>query len=418
MADERSSIPGIHKLDSMADFLAKKPLELTAGLCCRARHRGSDCDKCQTVCAPGAVSFNDDSSAPVAVDFALCNGCGGCATACPNGVFAYVEGLTDSDLLKKIALTVSGSGAGEACFTCHRCEPATRAMAVDVLCLSRLHEGLLIGAAQFDAKKLMLISADCSSCEWGQSRFISSRLSSVRELSRSLGYKAEFYAADQKDEIGSVASAALIEKEQPTRRELMQGVAGFLKTTTASWVDGKMAALRLKPETTEADGFIYRLSAKRRMLLELIKETGSKKQIELPGLHFGDVVFDGESCNLCGDCALLCPTAAIAVEDHPDGTHLVFYPGYCVNCGVCELACRQGSLAFAGRVNLREVAAGRGRGLKFAATKYECISCKLEFAAAQPAAFCPTCHALRRRQGDEADAESFDPKPVVHKEGG
>lgn len=62
--------------------------------------------------------------------------------------------------------------------------------------------------------------------------------------------------------------------------------------------------------------------------------------------HRGTPELRSEICKASGDCASACPTQAITVEDHGEGTSLwrLDY-GLCVFCGRCVQACPEEAIA-------------------------------------------------------------------------
>ena len=409
--EPRLKIPGVDRLDTMVDLLAKKPIEIEARMCSRARHRQADCSRCVEVCAPEALTFSEKVDEIVAIDFSRCNGCGACATVCPNGVFDYSFGLSDYELLQKIGLTVRD--ADEVYFACSKSEEAVREASIAVTCFSRLHEGLLFGAAKLGAKQVYLASPGCEDCSFIQADNIEVLLREVATLTGAFGFRTRFSLISDSEAVSACPTTALIEKEQPTRRELLEGMTGFLKKRSASWLDERLGPLMQKNQAVEVNGFLYRTPYKRKMLLGLAKDQKSRRKLNLSWLSYGGVLLDTANCSLCGDCALFCPTTAIAMESGDDGTHLVFYPAFCTVCGICELACRPGALETIKEIRTKDLATAAGRALKSAGGRYCCVFCSTEFAASEPAPLCPTCYELEKIRGNEQAGDGIEPIPIT-----
>jgi len=51
----------------------------------------------------------------------------------------------------------------------------------------------------------------------------------------------------------------------------------------------------------------------------------------------GSSYFDGSKCDLCGDCARVCPAAAIEVS--LESRQITYDPFKCIYCGTCAETC-------------------------------------------------------------------------------
>jgi ech hydrogenase subunit F len=51
----------------------------------------------------------------------------------------------------------------------------------------------------------------------------------------------------------------------------------------------------------------------------------------------GSIYFDSNKCDLCGDCARVCPAAAIEVS--LENRQITYDPLQCIYCGTCEQTC-------------------------------------------------------------------------------
>jgi len=62
------------------------------------------------------------------------------------------------------------------------------------------------------------------------------------------------------------------------------------------------------------------------------------KRADFPDAR-GQVCWDGAKCDLCGDCARVCPAQAIVVDE---GARTISYePTNCIYCGTCADTCLQ-----------------------------------------------------------------------------
>ena len=53
----------------------------------------------------------------------------------------------------------------------------------------------------------------------------------------------------------------------------------------------------------------------------------------------GKISFDTTRCDVCGDCARVCPAAAIEVDQQ--NRQIKYYPFRCIYCGTCVETCLQ-----------------------------------------------------------------------------
>ena len=87
------------------------------------------------------------------------------------------------------------------------------------------------------------------------------------------------------------------------------------------------------------------------MFITILKNLVSKpatrrypfKDIRKPVAGYrGKIIFDAETCKLCGACARLCPAKAIEVNRQ---TRVVkYYPFNCIYCGTCMEGCPSQSI--------------------------------------------------------------------------
>jgi len=66
-----------------------------------------------------------------------------------------------------------------------------------------------------------------------------------------------------------------------------------------------------------------------------------------------------ETCSLCGFCAQVCPTRALAVHETERETALVLFPANCLGCGKCERVCEAHALEMKPLAGERSLAKGR-----------------------------------------------------------
>ena len=57
----------------------------------------------------------------------------------------------------------------------------------------------------------------------------------------------------------------------------------------------------------------------------------------------GKIYFDTNKCDLCGDCARVCPAEAIEVDS--ENKQIRYYPFKCIYCATCVQTCLQGAIS-------------------------------------------------------------------------
>jgi ferredoxin len=95
-----------------------------------------------------------------------------------------------------------------------------------------------------------------------------------------------------------------------------------------------------------------------------------------PGL-LGEVRLDAARCTLCGVCARLCPTEALAYSGSL--TRLAFTEAGCVQCGLCVRACPEHAVTMTPRL-LTSAAARNAPRVAAEADLFPCTSCGKPFA--------------------------------------
>ncbi|MEK7860964.1 MAG: 4Fe-4S binding protein, partial [Chloroflexota bacterium] len=80
-----------------------------------------------------------------------------------------------------------------------------------------------------------------------------------------------------------------------------------------------------------------------------------------PASPLGMVLVRREGCTLCGACAEVCPTGALALADEGASLTLTFDPRRCTACQLCVPRCPEGPavLRVEQRTRARDLVAGR-----------------------------------------------------------
>ena len=93
----------------VGEFDKPRYIQFTASLCAHSRSKITGCTRCLDLCPTAAITPAGDH---VAIDPAVCAGCGSCAAACPTGAAAYALPPADTLLRKLRTLMAAYHQAG------------------------------------------------------------------------------------------------------------------------------------------------------------------------------------------------------------------------------------------------------------------------------------------------------------------
>lgn len=362
-----NKILGLSKIEKFLNRFEKLPLRVYQGQCSSKRgDQQRSCRLCLDVCPSAAITLGDELN----IDFEKCNGCGFCANVCPSGVF---EPLVSDDYLLAHIKTLAEKDSFIA-FNCPRTKDnhGDRA-AVNLSCLGRLNEVLLIGSSVFGAKQLWLDTGACNGCELESGlaqahRAVKNSHSILAAFSRSLdiSFTAELpgdwtlkLRPREQKEIGS-----------PTRRELFTGLYRQAIVSGAAIISERLEPLFSLEEKLPLD---YRLPRRRELLLMLVRKLGRPSQatISAAGLAFTNMTIN-DDCTFCGNCALFCPTKALGEEKDDQRGKIVFTLPKCTKCNLCKVVCPTRAIAFTDDFPAEDLISNSRREL----IDYEIVKCK------------------------------------------
>jgi NAD-dependent dihydropyrimidine dehydrogenase PreA subunit len=103
---------------------------------------------------------------------------------------------------------------------------------------------------------------------------------------------------------------------------------------------------------------------------ELRPPHGASHTARLPRLP---VMLQAEACTLCGFCAQVCPTRALAIHETARETSLVLSPVKCVGCNKCERVCEMHTLKM--QPSAGEYATSRGSSVLRQSPLARCRGC-------------------------------------------
>lgn len=395
-----SKLIGLDKLDAILGRMEKRPLNLFVSQCLKERNRSLSCDACQRGCPAGAI----DLKAGVEVDFSRCIDCGICVNLCPTGVFE--SRLTEDYFLSRIQNCLKADKLVG--FSCSKQIQAAggrkSAVEVEVACLGRVSEAMLIGAAAFGAETIWLNTALCAECDSIQGSALAGQTArGVDKLLEAWGRQVKFFLSDKKPAAETATDSPSEESGIYDRRELLVKLRREALVAGLGLAQSRIDTVAGAFEPTVDDVFDRRLPRKRELLLQLTKKLGEPAQTSLDNedLSFYGLRCDPDRCNLCGNCAVFCPTGALRVDKSDAAAHLTFNISKCLGCDLCVEVCSPRALAVDSRICLPDLTNEADRVL-VESTYYTCAKCKQPFAAAQKKALCDFCRLREEKLNDDS----------------
>ena len=327
--------------------------------CVQVRNRNASCRRCAEACTSGCLSLDGGE---LAVDPALCVGCGTCATVCPSGALEArdpVDGLLLGACAK--AAEAAGGLAVIACATlAERAAGLYDPQKVAVTpCLGRVDESLLATLACGGATRIVLAHDDCAACALrpgcavaGEVAATAGELFSAWRIPAQVELAARLPGAVRRAEEGfdQARRAFLGATARRGRRVAAQAAAAAVQGEEKA---GDAPTLSKVGE----DGTLpHRLPARRRRLLGVLGGWGQPDDVMVSTRLWGHVVVDADRCRSCQMCAVFCPTGALSKAGEDGAPALAHDPAICVKCRTCEAICPADALSLSDEVFARDVA--------------------------------------------------------------
>ena len=363
-------------LDQLVDVLTRlesRAIRVYPRQCSKLRHRRSTCALCADYCPVQAITWGES----LQVDPDKCTGCGICAAVCPTGAFE-AQAPTNIELLARIQELVK-EGASVA-FACPRYLEAKGGDAdrfIQVNCLGRLDESILVGAVSLGVQAAWLLDGACQECPYTvacpersrRGRAVAAQAAQrANALLQAFGIPERIFIGPQLPPGPSTAARSPAAAEGLSRRALFSLAARETAKTAAVIVDSILAGQGAQAEEGQAPKkgeLPVRLPAKRRLLLAALKRFGRPVAPHFEadssgpfgpaqGRLWAQFGFT-EACTGCQMCAFFCPTGALSKVEEGGKAGVAFRISYCTNCRLCQEICYREAVVLSSAVDLSKV---------------------------------------------------------------
>ncbi len=220
-------------------------VETDSSKCISTRNRRLTCRACVEICPVSAISV---SRGRLEVDHSNCTHCGACITVCPTQAFSS-RWLPWVDLLSKCTSSLVET-SGRPVIACVEGLSAADpegvrdiAKVVEMPCLERVDEGLLLSLCATGAAEIHLVHGDCVSCETG---CLGAAWTLVAEMSREMlgcvGYSVAIVDSDKLPEHAFDISSRRASGADMSRRDLFSSLRDDARQTAGQVVDEVMGS--------------------------------------------------------------------------------------------------------------------------------------------------------------------------------
>lgn len=354
--------------DGLMEPTGNAQLIIHAGRCLNGRSQSVQCRACVDGCPRRAIVVDDEH---ISFDTERCSQCALCVIDCPAEVFAH-DGFAPLDFLRSV------QGQRELKLYCPQAgHVAAGSDAIGIPCHGLLDDRLLLGLRAIGVERILAFGLNrCGDCptEAGHRRLTHTLEASAPSLAT--GFPAVLDA----DGTSAPPDAGRAGMETPMDRRRFLGasvntVARVTLDILADEVLRTDASTRIAA-ANQTGGSAKHLPQRHRLALSNLR-AGAISATDFEEKWFHEVRLGGE-CHACANCAQICPTGSLFMEQSGTTAGLVHRPAHCIGCGLCIEACPQKALTLSAATNLDRLA-DEGYDVLFTCTLATCRSCGAAF---------------------------------------
>lgn len=359
----------LNDIMTLADSLGDQRILVAKDRCACVKNRHSSCSRCEDICPTGAISVG---AGKVAIMHAQCEGCGACTTVCPTEALVPLD-PTDAQLRTRVAQARKATGS-TLYFACARM--AAKQIAdpdrfVEVPCLARVEESLLLQQILGGVERVVLIDGNCSTCKLQVCgpivQMVASTCNDLLEargnpvrVERVSAFPQELLLADPREMDRGAERRAVLVGSAHSLKGTMGRAIGALAQIQASKDSTSATVLDAMGLTNQDDPAKHLEDPVRQInLVDALYELGENEDAQVVTRFFGSFAHDSSKCRRCGVCVRVCPADALRqVRYRRNGisrVSLEFSASECLQCHLCEDICFRKCIAISPLVRLSDV---------------------------------------------------------------
>ncbi|MGI6216698.1 MAG: 4Fe-4S dicluster domain-containing protein [Coriobacteriales bacterium] len=340
-------------------------IQLNRSKCPSVRNAKIKCRVCEEICPAQAIKINGRF---ISIEEDKCIHCGACIAVCPTEAFSS-SWITWKDLLEDSLKSIEGTG-GHPIITCANTlgklpqqDDYDRTKVIELPCLDRVDESLLLTLAASGAQDIRLVCANCETCEDGCMGAVWSLVVEyAQDMLASVDSTCQILHLDELPQDAFDIEHVTAANNQVSRRDMLLGSRDRVAHIATDIADEYIEESHFRNYAkalgiTKEDSPI--ITASRGRICEwalgalALKASGSSADAAIskfsgrmmPSRIFSNIRIDGKKCTSCYLCTTYCRTVAIAkiLENHKvlgfEAT-----PSRCVQCNACLDVCRENAI--------------------------------------------------------------------------